>query len=303
MSTGRPAPHEPGTGNVPDLPLAERVRIRVSRLQRRGRDLLVEVPYLGRVFSDLARIELIDRAMALGAQALLALIPLLMVVGAFMPADWGTELTDQVKAVMGVREEAVEPMEEAAQASGVSAQDVGWVSLLVALASASSFARALQRMYARVWSLPQRTGLSAVRSSLLWIAGWVVTLQIMALLLRALSGIPLSDAVRLTLQLAVNVLLWWWTAHLLLGGRISWRHLLPTALATSFLLVLLSRLSSLFMPAYTAANLEHFGPLGVVFAIGTWLVVFGGVLVVAAILGRHVPWIGEPLSEAETPRL
>jgi membrane protein len=73
---------------------------------------------------------------------------------------------------------------------------------------------------------------------------------------------------------------------LLLGGRVSWRRLLPGAVVTSALVVVLSRLSTVFMPAFTRANLEQYGPIGVVFSVGSWLVVLGGVLVVATVVGR-----------------
>jgi membrane protein len=42
------------------------------------------------------------------------------------------------------------------------------------------------------------------------------------------------------------------------------------------------------MPPYVAANVEQFGVLGLMFAASTWLLVFGGVLVAGAVLGRVV---------------
>lgn len=46
------------------------------------------------------------------------------------------------------------------------------------------------------------------------------------------------------------------------------------------------QVSALFLPRYAGANLEQFGPLGLVFSVASWLVLFGGVLVVATVLGR-----------------
>jgi hypothetical protein len=40
------------------------------------------------------------------------------------------------------------------------------------------------------------------------------------------------------------------------------------------------------MPAYVHANVQQFGALGLLFAASTWLLAFGAVLVVAALLGR-----------------
>jgi membrane protein len=143
-------------------------------------------------------------------------------------------------------------------------------------------------VYTRVWELPNSKGIRALRGSLVWLVGWVVMLQTTALVVRSITGIPLTGAVRTTVQVLASTLLWWWTARLLLAGRVSWRRLLPGAALTAVLLTVLSRLSAVFMPPFTRANLEQYGPLGVVFSIGSWLVVFGGVLVVSAVLGRLV---------------
>jgi membrane protein len=281
-----PAPSVSATG-------VARLRARALRLKRRALQVYDDVPYLRRMVDELARIELLDRSMALGAQALLALIPLLMVFGAVMPADWGNELTSQVRDVLGIDSGDMEAMREATSPAATTAVEVGWFSLVVALASASSFARALARMYCKVWDLPAIGGLGAIRRSLLWIAGWVVTLQILAIALRALSDVPLDRVVHLALQLCFNLLLWWWTAYLLLRGRINWLALLPGATVSAVLIALLGTVSNVFMPRYARINLEQFGPLGVVFAIATWLVVFGGVLVLAAVVGRHLPGVEE----------
>jgi len=270
------------------------------RLRQRTRQAYENVPYLRRIVDELVRVELLDRSLALGAQALLALIPLLMVVGAFMPADLGNELTSQVRQVIGVDNDVMQDVQRAASSAGSAVQEVSWISLVVALASATSFARALARTYCKVWGLPAHRGVGAFRRSLLWIAGWVVTLQILALTLRALADVPLTRVVHLSLQLGFNLLLWWWTAHLLLQGRISWRALLPGAAVSAVLVVLLSAASGVFMPRYARVNLEEFGPLGVVFAIASWLVVFGGVLVLAAVVGRHLPGV-EELRRAPRP--
>jgi membrane protein len=208
-----------------------------------------------------------------------------------MPADLGTELTNQVRDTLGLDSEDMEALREATSDATATGGEVGWLSLVVALASASSFARALARLYCKVWDLPAIGGLGAIRRSLLWIAGWVVTLQILAITLRAFADVPLTHVVHLALQLCFNLLLWWWTAYLLLRGRVNWLALLPGATATALLVVLLGTASNVFMPRYARMNLEQFGPLGVVFAIATWLVVFGGVLVLAAVAGRHLPGV------------
>jgi membrane protein len=231
------------------------------------------------LWTELSRVELVDRSLALGAQALLALIPLLMVLNK-APHRIGESSLDQAQAVMGVPQEQLDQL-----AVGVasSAPDTTTLSILVAVLSATSFSRALQRMYSRVWGVPSYHGLRAVRSSVLWLVVWIFMLQATAGLIRWSAGIPLAS---LTIQLVGTTLIWWWTGHLLLSGRVPWSQLLLGGVVTGVMLVTLSELSHVFMPPYTRANLEQFGPLGIVFAVASWLVVFGGVLITATVLGR-----------------
>ena len=267
----------------------------LSSMRQRGSQVLGLVPGLRRVLSELSRIELLDRSLALGAQALLALIPMLMVIGAFMPRIWVDDLLQQIRDVVGLREDVMEPLRQMALTPQARQAQTGVIGFVVSFASASSFSRALQRMYARAWEVPSRGGVRALRSSLVWIVGWLLMLQVSALVLKSLSGLPHGGPLRTLVQLTVNTLLWWWTSRLLLGAAVSWRRLLPGAVLTAVLVVALTRLSSVFMPAFTRSNLDQFGPLGVVFAIGSWLVVFGGVLVVATVVGRQFSqwWLRE----------
>jgi membrane protein len=246
------------------------------------------VPAVPRALAELRRVELLDRSLALGAQALLALIPMLMVLGAVLPQAWVQGVLGQIRDVVGLRDDVMEPLKQMALTDQVRQAQTGIIGFVISLASASSFSRALQRMYARAWQLPGHKGVRALRSSLVWILGWLLMLQVTALLLKSLSGVPHAGPLPVLVQLTANTLLWWWTSRLLLGGRVSWRGLLPGACLTAVLVVSLTRLSSVFMPPFTRSNLQQFGPLGVVFALGSWLVVFGGVLVVATVVGRQL---------------
>jgi membrane protein len=241
------------------------------------------------IWAELTRVELVDRSLALGAQALLAVIPLLMVLGV-ASARIGAESLNQVQDVMGVPDDQLHQLTAgAAQSTSITSFGV-----VVAVVSATSFSRALQRMYALAWHLPRHRGMRAFRGSVVWLVVWLMTLQTTAGVIRWTADIPFTS---LALQVLGTTMIWWWTAHLLLGGRVGWWRLLPGGVATGALLVLLSRLSHLFMPAYTRANLEQFGSLGIVFAVASWLVMFGGVLIVATVVGRFAGTVLSPAGE------
>lgn len=173
----------------------------------------------------------------------------------------------------------------------------GAIGLVITLLSATSFARAVQRMYERVWDQRHIGGLDGIRRSGLWLVGWLITLQILTILGFVLSKVTDFGAVRYLLQGAAATLIWWWTSRVLLFGRVPWRDLLLGGALTGYALVGYSWASALVMPVYVASSAAALGALGLILAITTWLVGFAGLLVVASVVGRAV------VEDAEVRRL
>ena len=63
----------------------ERTTATYHRRRDQAKDLVDRIPILGRLFNEIVRIEFIDRCMLIAAQGLLALIPMLVVLAAFLP--------------------------------------------------------------------------------------------------------------------------------------------------------------------------------------------------------------------------
>jgi membrane protein len=262
-----------------------RARSSKTRATEWGRELVDSVRWIGRILEGLVRIELIDRSMAIAAQAMLALVPILVVLASFLPADLIDLATERVQSIMGFSDDASKLVEDTVDAEQVRTQ-TGIVGLLITLFSATSFARAVQRMYERVWEVAHVGGVAGLRRSFLWLIGWLLTLQMLGLLGFVTRSLREDTLVRLLLQGTATGAIWWWTMHVLLFGRVSWRRLSVTALLTGGSLVLYSWASGLVMPAYVTANAAQFGGLGLILAITTWLVGAAGILVVAAVVGR-----------------
>jgi membrane protein len=256
-----------------------------ARLRAWGIRLLDVVPGVRLALDELLRVEFIDRMVVVAAQSLFALVPLFVVIAAFSPEVVRDNVLSQVADVMAVQGSALDAVESVMSAEQIRTQ-TGLIGVAVVLLSATSYARALQRMYERTWRQPHVGGLPGMRRSLLWIVGCVVYLEVLTLVLGALSLLPGAGLWRLLGQVVAGTALWWWTQYVLLQGREQWRDLLPGALLTSVALAALTRLSEVLMPAYVAANVSQFGALGLVFAASTWLLIFGGILVVACVLGR-----------------
>lgn len=259
------------------------------RARREQAEALIErIPVLGRLLNEVVRVEFIDRCMLIAAQGLLALIPTFVVLVAFFP-----HLTDvglsQFTDATGLGDRGDDDLGGEVTIDQVRAQ-TGLLGILVTLFSATSFARAIQRMYERVWERPHVGGVSGARRCFLWLVGWLVSLQLVAGTVRLLSGPDgvVPGALRFSLQALLVGGLWWLTARLLLFGRVPWVALLPGAALSGVLVVLYNRGSGLVMPPYVASNAEQFGTLGVILAISTWMIGFAAILVGSALVGRVV---------------
>jgi membrane protein len=244
------------------------------------------VPLVRSIITGLVRIELIDRSMAIAAQAMLALVPMLVVLAAFLPAEFTGLALDRFRELTGLSQAGEQIVEANVDAEQVRAQ-TGAIGLLITLFSATSFARAVQRMYEKVWEQRHIGGLVGIRRSSLWLVGWLLTLQTLSAIGLVLKQVDVG-VLRFVLQGAGASLMWWWTSRVLLFGRVPWWTLLVGALLTGYSLVIYSWGSGLVMPAYVASSAAAFGTLGLILAVTTWLVGFAGLLVVASVVGRAV---------------
>lgn len=269
-------------------PTVARHRARYRQIRGQVMDLIERIPILGRFLSEFLRVEFIDRCMLIAAQGLLALIPMLVVISAFAP--------HAIEAVMESFRDAtgIDQAGAAVITNEVTPQDVraqtGFIGLAITFFSAASFSRAIQRTFERVWDLPHIGGVSGYRRCLVWLIGWMLTLQLVGALRALIDGFAgiVGESLAMGLQMVAFSLIWWATAWLLLFGRVSWRDLALGAALTGIIGVLYSRASSLVMPPYVEANAQQFGTLGVILAISTWLIGYAGILVASAMVGRVV---------------
>lgn len=263
------------TVSAPSPTLATRVKGVAARL--------MELPWLRRILGEVTRVEAIDRSIVIAAQAMFSVTPLLVVAAAFMPSSISEPLSEQLTAAWGMDDDAVSGLATADEVR----TETGLIGLLIVIISALSFARAMQRLYERVWEQPHVGGLSGNRRCLVWMVSWVLYLQIVAVVFGVLTDNSLTP-LRIALQVVIGAVVWCWTAYTLLSKRVPWRALVFGAVLTSVLSTLLIRASGLVMPEYTDRTMNQFGSFGLVFAISSWLIVFGGIIVAGALLGRVI---------------
>jgi len=74
--------------------------------------------------------------------------------------------------------------------------------------------------------------------------------------------------------------------RILLAGRISWRALFHAACATGVLYVAMQTVFSLVFSAMVISNEHTYGPIGTIFALLSYLIAIGVVVILGAVVGR-----------------
>jgi membrane protein len=260
---------------------------RVHELAERARRLVHRYEPVSRVVNHVNTLEAFDLSLVLAAQAFLTLVPLLIVLAAFAPRLLGVQMSTELQAALGLSNSSL-AFRDMLGVPGHAARVGGMFGFVLLISAGLSTASALQRGYERIWSL-RRLGLlrSAWRSTA-WLAACVLAFGLSGLAASAVKSLPESNALVVLIALAGAFLFWWWTPHLLLGGRIGWRALLPSAALTGGVLVTLLWISPLLMPGIVASSEYEFGPLGTVFVVMVWLTIVCSIVVFCAIAGQVI---------------
>jgi membrane protein len=85
--------------------------------------------------------------------------------------------------------------------------------------------------------------------------------------------------------LVVFTLFWWFTMWLLLAGRIPWRRLLPSAVATGVFWLGMEAVFAVIFSRMITSNEQRYGPIGIVFALMSYLIAIGVVVILGAVTG------------------
>jgi membrane protein len=178
-----------------------------------------------------------------------------------------------------------------------------WVSAVVTVLSAYAWPTALQKGYQLAWHLPSR-GRRDIWRPLLWLGvllGALATLAVVGGVLR--DGAVPGGTWLLLVLLAPAVFLWaWWTQHLLLGGRVGWRPLLPGAITIAVGLYALRTGAQLSLSPQISDNYDRYGPIGIVFVLLSWFIGFAVVMLGGAVVGAEVWEVREHRRAAEEER-
>ena len=261
-------------------PDAGRVRAAVDVARRRAPPPVLRV--ITRTAGGLQQVEPFDRGMTLAAQAFTSIFPLIIAIAALLPDSSGS-LPDRISDALGVPDSSRAVIEQALPAHPDTRGAFGIIGVLIVVVSATSFSRALARMYSKVWGVtpPGWTGGWRWVAALFGVALTMVTLRTLQL---ASAGVYATVG-ELLLTLVISSLLWTWAPWLLLAGEVSLRRLLPGGVAMGLCTVGTSIASGIYLPRALASASRQFGALGIAFTYIGWLFVVAFVLICSTVLG------------------
>jgi membrane protein len=240
------------------------------------------------VLERFATVGLIQSAVVLAAQTFMALFPLLIGIIALAPSPVSDAVTQTLQRRLGLDGDTGVSVQHLVASRDDLRGGLTVIGLLVVLASATSFTRALQRVYENAWQLP-RLGMKGSLRGLEWLVGIVVYVALVGFTIRLTeSSAFYVTALRFVVLATASVTVWWLTPFVLLCGRVRMRAMMVTGAVTSIALLIASALSAEFVPRIIHKNEAQYGTIGAAFAIQSWLVVMGSIIVGAAIVGALV---------------
>ena len=243
------------------------LRLQAARLTAAVR----AIPFVGQLTVQLVHVNVLDSATRMAAQTFLTGIPVLFVIAAFAPPAVRDNLVDSLRSILGLSSTSLDEVKTTLDAGRHgTGQTTGGIGILITLLSATACSRILQRLCERSWHLPPANiRLAAWR----WVAWLLVWLAVLVFQGRIRDGFGVGWGVGLPSALAASVLMWWWTQHMLLAGRVPWPALLPGAVMTGVELIALAGAAKIYVPHSLNRSISQFGPLGLVFTLFSWLIV------------------------------
>lgn len=233
-----------------------------------------------RIAGDMARSEIADRAMTLAAQAFTSILPVMILLSAIP----GKGLVDNALEHFDLSSGQL-----ALTSDGTADPSVpfGVIGALMTIISATSFSRALDRVYSRVWEVPKlklREGWRWIVVILAVTAGVILQGTVPSLRDVDAIGPAIGFGLQLVSGFTLWTLLWIGIAHVLTAGRLRSRALILNGMLTGAGLTILVVASHLAMSRVLSSATGQFGTLGIIFTVISWLFVFSAIVIGSTVI-------------------
>jgi membrane protein len=231
--------------------------------------------YPAAVVQRFLALELLDRSFGLAAQAFVALLPLVIVIVSLIFTDPATTMSNAISDRFGLDTAARAAIRSLFSSSGAEVT-ISWLAVVLSLLSAFSLSRRLARVYASIF------GVTPLRRTQTWRGlVWVVLQVLLFVSSSALRDVKRDGGPALTVLAVIGLFVLWFAADF--AGL---RLLVPAAprpqIIASAVTSMIGRLgitlwAAIYVPSSLSEQAAQYGPIGVTFAIFTYIL--AGVLV------------------------
>ncbi|MGI8984706.1 MAG: YihY/virulence factor BrkB family protein, partial [Acidimicrobiales bacterium] len=238
--------------------------------------------------------------------AFLSLFPLLLFAIAilgFFSAN-SPDLAGDVVGRLGLTGDAAEGITAAIDTAERSRRAASVIGIAGLLWSGLGLVAAFQYAINTAWQATTR-GWRTKLKGLMWLGGATLLFVASFATSTVLRWLPGFLAPLTTLAgLSVNFALWLWTFRILSNRDVGWKALVPGAVVGAVGFEILKVVGAFYVPGAVASASALYGTLGVVFATLAWLLFFGRLVVLAAVV-NVVRWEedhGTVVMEVEVPQ-
>ena len=237
----------------------------------------------GTFWSRLNAVDFMNSSMQFAALAVLCLFPFLVTVS----AQTGGDARHALIARLGLDQQAARDVNVLMSSGSHTVKDLSIIGAALVLLGALGMASTLQVWYQRVYDQPPaRKWTRQLANRLLWLGGLLGYLTVQDFAWTQLKQVGAS---RVTTYIATFILaaaFYWWTPHVLLLGRITWRRLFPAGVATAACVTGLGVFSAhVFSPQIVSSHADY-GSIGVVIVLLSYLLALGVCIHLGAVAGR-----------------
>ncbi len=232
------------------------------------------------MWARLNAVDFINQAMQFAGLLLLAFLPFLIVISSLA----GRDAASGIARHMGLNHQATELVQQVFNPASKTAAAVNVRGIIFAVLGGVGTAATLQVLYERVYDLTSR-GMKDFHRQLIWILSVVGAAALLGWVGPKIRDVSAGPVLLGVAAFVFNAIFWMFTMWLLLSDRVPWRKLRSPAIATAAFWLGLGVFSKFFFSNTVIGDHREYGAIGVVFALMSWLIAAGVVIILGAVVG------------------
>jgi len=243
----------------------------------------VKATAAGTFWSKLNAVDFMNSSMQFAVLAVLCLFPFVFLVS----AESGGDARHALIIRLGLDQKAAHDVNQLMSAGSHAVTDLSIIGAVLVIFGAVGIASTLQLWYQRVYDQPPAPKWTRqLANRFLWLGGLLVYLTVQDF---SWTQLKHASGARVTTYIATFILalaFYWWTPHVLLMGRLTWRRLFPAAVVTAVCVTGLGIFSALLFSGQIVSGNADYGPIGVVTVLLSYLIGLAVCLHLGAVAGR-----------------